>query len=132
MNEEMKSLQKNSTWKVVELPKGKKPVGCRWVFTIKYKADGTIEQFKTRLVAKGYTKTYGIDYMETFALVAKINIVRILISLAVNLDWPLHQFDVKNAYLVERRRRRDKGWGPQVFSPPPSKYNLSKLERKLE
>ena len=109
MNEEMKSLQKNSTWKVVELPKGKKPVGCRWVFTIKYKADGTIEQFKTRLVAKGYTKTYGIDYMETFALVAKINIVRILISLAVNLDWPLHQFDVKNACLVERRRGREKG-----------------------
>ena len=132
MNEEMKSLQKNSTWKVVELPKGKKPVGCRWVFTIKYKANGTIEQFKTRLVAKGYTKTYGIDYMETFALVAKINIVRILISLAVNLDWPLHQFDVKNACLVERRRGREKGWGPQVFSPPPSKYNLSKLERKLK
>ena len=61
MNEEMKSLQKNSNWKVVELPKGKKPVGCRWVFTIKYKANGTIEQFKTRLVAKGYTQTYGID-----------------------------------------------------------------------
>ena len=132
MNEEMKSLEKNSTWKVVELPKGKKPVGCRWVFTIKYKADGTIEQFKTRLVAKGYTQTYGIDYMETFTLVAKINIVRILISLAVNLDWPLHEFDVKNACLVERRRGRDKGWGSQVFSPPPSKYNLSKLERKLE
>ena len=51
MNEEMKSLQKNSTWKVVELPKGKKPVGCRWVFTIKYKANGTIEQFKAILVA---------------------------------------------------------------------------------
>ncbi|RVX21944.1 Retrovirus-related Pol polyprotein from transposon TNT 1-94 [Vitis vinifera] len=71
----------------------------RWVFTIKYKADGTIERCKTRLVAKGYTQTYGIDYMEIFAPVAKINIVRILLSLAVNLDWPLHQFDVKNAFL---------------------------------
>ena len=75
MNEEMKSLQKNETWELVDRPPGKKPVGCRWVYIVKYKADGTIERFKARLIAKGYTQTYGIDYTYTFALVAKINTV---------------------------------------------------------
>ena len=89
MNEEMKSLRKNETWDLVDLPLGKKPVECRWIYTVKYKVDGTIERFKARLVAKGNIQTYEIDYTETFAPVAKINIVRVLLSLTVNLDWPL-------------------------------------------
>ena len=58
-----------------------------------------LEKSEARLVAKGFTQTYGIDYKETFAPIAKMNSIRILISLAANQDWPLHQLDVKNAFL---------------------------------
>ena len=82
----MRALIKNNTWKITELPPDKKPVGCKSVFTVKYRADETIERYKTRLVAKGFTQTYGVDYEETFAPVAKINTIRILLSCATILD----------------------------------------------
>ncbi|WVZ55981.1 hypothetical protein U9M48_006573 [Paspalum notatum var. saurae] len=99
MKEEMHALQKNKTWELVPLPKGKKAVGCKWVFTVKQNPKGEVDRYKARLVAKGYSQTYGIDYDETFAPVAKMNTVRTLISCAVNFGWPLHQMDVKNAFL---------------------------------
>ena len=81
------------------MPKDKKTVGCQWVFTVKCKADGSVERYKVRLVAKRFTQTLGIDYQETFAPVAKMNSIRVLLSLAVNSSWPLHQLNVKNAFL---------------------------------
>ncbi|RVW88140.1 Retrovirus-related Pol polyprotein from transposon RE1 [Vitis vinifera] len=99
VNEEIQALQKNDTLKIMKLPQGKRPVGCKWVFNVKYKANGRIDRYKARLVAKGFTQTYGIDFQETFAPVAKLNTIRVLLSLAANLDWNLHQLDVKNAFL---------------------------------
>ncbi|RVW92733.1 Retrovirus-related Pol polyprotein from transposon RE1 [Vitis vinifera] len=99
VSKEIRALEKNETWVIYDLPHGKKPVGCKWIFTIKHKADGSIERLKARLVAKGFTQSYGIDYRETFAQVGKLNTIRVLFSLTMNQYWPLHQLDVKNASL---------------------------------
>ena len=91
----MQALEKNKTWEMVNFPVRKKPIGCKWVYTVKHRADGTLKMYNTILVAKGFTQTYGADYLETFALIAKMNTVRILLSLAANYNWDLQQFDVK-------------------------------------
>ena len=84
--EEIGALKKNDTWELVNLPFGKRPVGCEWVFIVKHNADETVERYKARLVAKGFTQTYIVDYQETFTPVAKMNSIRVLLSFVVNLD----------------------------------------------
>ncbi|XP_013608416.1 PREDICTED: uncharacterized protein LOC106315214 [Brassica oleracea var. oleracea] len=82
-----------------EFPKGKRAVSCKWIFTIKYLPNGKIDRRKTRLVARGFTQTYGEDYIDTFPPVAKLHAIRIVLSVATNLGWDLWQMNVKNAFL---------------------------------
>ncbi|KAH9678967.1 retrovirus-related pol polyprotein from transposon RE1 [Citrus sinensis] len=99
VHDEVTVLEKNRTWLIIDLPTRKRLVGCKWIFTTKHKVDESIERLKARLVAKGFTQSYGIDYQETFASVAKLNTIQVLLSLIANFNWSLHQLDIKNAFL---------------------------------
>lgn len=98
MYEEMKALQRNLTWELVSVPREIKTIGWRWVYTIKLNVYGGIDRYKAMLVAKGYAQKYGVDYQEIFAPVTKLNTIRILIFVAMNIDWPLRLFDVKMSF----------------------------------
>jgi hypothetical protein len=99
MMEEMNSIKDNNTWELVDLPRGHKPIGLKWVFKVKRDEHGAIIQHKARLVAKGYVQKQGIDFEEVFALVARIESVRLLLALAANKGWSVHHMDVKSVFL---------------------------------
>ena len=99
MINEIDSLHNNNVRELVELPKGRKPVGSRWVFKVKTNADGSIERCKVRLVAQGYSQKEGLDYDETFSPVVRSESVRSVIALAAMNGLSLHQMDVTTAFL---------------------------------
>ena len=71
MDKEIQAFELNHTWDVTSLPPGKSPIGCKWVYKVKFNPDGSVERFKARLVAKGYTQREGLDFLETFLLLLK-------------------------------------------------------------
>ena len=99
VNDEMNSILSNNTWVLMDLPTGSKPIGCKWVFRRKYNTNGSIQTFKVRLVAKGFNQREGIDYFDTYASVAKITSIRVLLALATIYKLIVLQMDVKISFL---------------------------------
>ena len=96
---ELDQLQTMGTWDLVDLPEGRQAIGNKWVFLKKYSKTGELEKYKARLVAKGYAQIPGMDFSQTFSPVVRMETIRTILSLAVNMDWELTQMDVKGAYL---------------------------------
>lgn len=99
INKELKALNDNHTWDLVELPPGMKAIGNKWIFKVKLKADRSLKCCKACLVAKGFNQKYRIDFKEIYSPIFKMRTVRCLISLAASRNWRLFQLDVNNAFL---------------------------------
>ena len=99
MKSEMNSLHENQVWDLVKLPKGRKAIGCKWIFKTKIDGEGNVERHKARLVAQGYTQKFGVDYDQTFSPVVSFESIRSIIAIAAKNGLKLHQMDVKTAFL---------------------------------
>jgi hypothetical protein len=99
MMEEYQSIMKNDVWEVVPRTEGKSVFTSKWFFKIKHAVDGSIEKYKVRFVARGFSQKEVIDYEEISAPIARYTSIKAIISLALVLGWKLHQMDVKTTFL---------------------------------
>ena len=99
MQDELSSIEANSTWHLCDLPKGCRPIGLKWIYKRKKDPNGVVVKHKARLVAKGYVQRQGVDFEEVFAPVARLESVRLLVALAAQFGWKMHHMDVKSVFL---------------------------------
>jgi hypothetical protein len=99
MDVEFDALMKNKTYHLVPPQKGSNIIDCKWVYKIKRRADGSLDRYKSQLVAKGFTQQYGVDYEETFSLVVKSATIKVILSLVISQGWVMRQLDVQNDFL---------------------------------
>jgi hypothetical protein len=131
MTEEYQSIIKNDVWEIVSRPKSKDVVSSKWLFKIKHVVDGSIEKYKARFVAHGFSQKEGNDYEETFTLVAKYTSIRTIIALVAKMKWKLHQMDVKTAFLngiIEEEVYIEQ---PQGFEVEDRKSHVCRLKKAL-
>jgi len=131
MNSEYEALIRNKTWHLVPPQRGTNVIGCKWVYKIKRKSDGSLDRYKARLVAKGFKQRYGIDYEDTFSPVIKAATIRVILSLAVSCGWSLRQLDVQNAFLHGLLEEDVYMHQPPGFEDPNRPNYVCKLDKAL-
>ncbi|GKV21142.1 hypothetical protein SLEP1_g31150 [Rubroshorea leprosula] len=132
MKEELEALHNNNTWTLVPSPSPQlNIVGSKWVFKTKLHPDGSIERFKARLVARGFSQVPGLDFDETFSPVLKPTTLRLVIALATTLSWPLKQLDVKNAFLHGKLKEEVYMSQPLGFEDPIHPNHVCKLNKSI-
>ena len=131
MEKEMKSLHENKVWNLVELPKDRKVVGSKWVFKQKVGANGSVERYKARLVAQGFSQKFGLDYDETFCPVVRFESVRTVIALAVQNGLKLHQLDVATAFLNGELDEEIFMKQPEGFAVKGQEHLVCRLNRSI-
>nr|KAJ0194254.1 hypothetical protein LSAT_V11C800406360 [Lactuca sativa] len=131
INDEMDSIMGNGTWELADLPKGRRPIGSQWIFKKKYHLDGSISAYKARLVAKGYWQREGIDYFDTYALVARISSIRTLIAISALKGLYIHQMDVKTAFLNGYLKEEIYLEQPEGFVIPRQENKVCRLVKSL-
>ncbi|KAF3614518.1 putative plant intracellular Ras-group-related LRR protein 7-like [Capsicum annuum] len=129
VNSEIDSILSNHKWELVDLPLRNKPLGSKWIFKRKMKANGTIDKYKARLVVKGFKQKEGLDYFDTYLLVTRITSILMLIALAAVYDLQIHQMDVKTAFLNGDLKEEIYMEQPEGFVVP-GKENKSKFNIK--
>ena len=128
---EYASLLQNITWELVELPKGRSTVGCKWVFCVKYDGKGDVDRFKGQLLAQGYSQKYGIDYDETFSPVPRFSSIRTLLAYAAEQGMLVHQMDVVTAFLNGDLKEEIYMEQPSGFTQPGEERLVCKLKKSL-
>jgi hypothetical protein len=128
---EYQSIIKNDVWEIVPKPKSKDVVSSKWLYKIKHAADGSIEKYKERCVARGFSKKEGNDYEETFSLVSRYTSIKTSISLTAKMKWKLHQMDMKTTFLIFVIEEEVYIEQPQGFEVEDRKTRVCRLKKAL-
>ncbi|GJY51077.1 retrovirus-related pol polyprotein from transposon TNT 1-94 [Tanacetum coccineum] len=128
---EIESILQNHTWELVDLPPGCKPLGYKWIFKKKMKADGTIDKYKARLVIKGFRQREGLDYFDTYSPVTRITSIRMILAIAALRNLEVHQMDVKTAFLNGDLEEEIYMNQPEGFIAPGQEGKVCRLVKSL-